>query len=156
MEKKESTIADRATRNSWFLEWLNEVPKKWFYNWSIKGIQLSPYQSLINMLKRGLLISLHTSHLQTKATAILPSTTIEGLWSLAKLKIKQWRVFYQANCNASSTNSCIAIDMDTRMAMFTGDYYMTLDTWRWLGCRRTLFSDCIIHKFNCTENIFNE
>lgn len=27
-KKKESTIAERATRNSWFLEWLNEVPKK--------------------------------------------------------------------------------------------------------------------------------
>lgn len=30
LEKKESTIADRATRNSWFLEWLNEVPKSGF------------------------------------------------------------------------------------------------------------------------------
>lgn len=152
---------NRGSGNQKFLVFgmVERGTKKWFYNWSIKGIQLSPYQSLINMLKRGLLfilISLHTSHLQTKATAILPSTTIEGLWSLAKLKIKKWRVFYQANCNASSTNSCIAIDMDTRMAMFTGDYYMTLDTWRWLSCRRTLFSDCIIHKFNCTENFFNE
>lgn len=87
---------NRGSGNQKFLVFgmVERGTKKWFYNWSIKGIQISPYQSLINMLKRGLLISLHTSHLQTKATAILPSTTIEGLWSLAKLKIKKWRVFY--------------------------------------------------------------
>lgn len=53
--KRESTIAERAVRNFGFMEWLNEVPKKCFNNWSIQGIEPPLYQSLINtcMLKKG-------------------------------------------------------------------------------------------------------